>query len=110
MVKGSDDAAILERHLVARAQVVDALPDVNVAVAHTRGRHADQDLGPLGLGRGAVHALERGAVLGHAVTGVGHRVLPRLLPCLLPRLGGVNLASPVNRGTRWPATQLPRGR
>src|SRR5262249_33522527 len=55
--QGERDAAILEGHLVARAQIVDALPDVDVAVAHAGTGHSDEDLGAFRLGSRAVQAL-----------------------------------------------------
>ena len=42
---------------------------------HAGTGHAEEYLGAFGLGRWAVHALERSIVLGHAVTGMRHDFL-----------------------------------
>ena len=59
------DAAILQRHLLAAADVVVALPDVQVGVADAAMRHLDQHLGALRLRRRQFEFLQRLAILDH---------------------------------------------
>ena len=59
------DAAILQRHLLAAAEVVVALPDVQVGVADAAMRHLDQHLGAFRLRRRQFELLQRLAILDH---------------------------------------------
>ena len=52
-------AAIGQRHLLAAADVVIALPDVQIGVADAAMGDFDQHLGALGLGRGEFDFLKR---------------------------------------------------
>ena len=53
------DAAVLQRHVLAAAEVVIAVPDVQVGVADAAMRHLDQHLGAFGLRRGQLDFLQR---------------------------------------------------
>ena len=81
------NAAIAELQLLAAAQVVIAVPNMQIAVADARGNHFEQDFGPGGLRRRPFHQLEWRAALTNVVA--LHRTLLSL-PAV--RFVPVNLA------------------
>ena len=68
------DAAIRQFQLLAAAQVVVALPEVDVGVAKSGGLDFDQHLAALRLGRGLLDQAQRLAVVGDAIATHGRVV------------------------------------
>ncbi len=57
--EGQGDVAVFQSHLLAVTQVVIAVPEVQVRVAHTAGGDLHEDFGPLGFRRLGLDELER---------------------------------------------------
>src|SRR5260370_231641 len=62
-----DEPAILDRELLAAAEIVPAFPDVQVAVADAGGKRAQQHLGPVRLGGGFLGLAQRRAEIDDVV-------------------------------------------
>ena len=65
--QGDLDAPILQRHPAAEAEVVAALPDVEVAVADPRRSDPQENLRACRFGRSDVDGLERRAEIDHPI-------------------------------------------